>query len=196
MSACGGITIGSSYDCANPIAAGVNQRLLLINLDDIDAVTYDVTLTTLISDITLGAGRKAAFAFEGVRQSLNPQTAFVPQNVSVGYDHQIDFLVFDITQEQKDNLEKMALGKLVAIVENKNAVGNGNSVFEVFGLNVGLEVQSNVRINADLESAGAFQVSLKTSDNEGKEPKLPQSWFDTDYDTTKAKVDALLTPTV
>jgi len=193
MGACGGISIGAGYDCNNPITPGVNQRLLLINKDDIIGVTYDLTETSLITDITLDTG-KQAFAFQGVRQSLRPQSAFVPQTVSVGYDHQIDFLVFDISQAQKDNLEAMGLEKFVAVVQNINSPGNADALFEVFGLGVGMELQSNVRINSDLETGGAFSLQLKTSDNEGKESKMPQNWFDTDFATTKAKVDALLTP--
>ena len=36
---CAGIAIGSDYDCVNPIAPGVNQRLIIGNLDDIDTIT-------------------------------------------------------------------------------------------------------------------------------------------------------------
>lgn len=191
-SACGGITIGAAFDCDDPITPGVDQRLILVNKEDISAVTYDVTLTSLITGITLTA-LKTGFAFQGVRQALNPQYTFVPQTVSVGYDHQVDFMVFDISQAQKDNLEKMAMTKMVAIIENRNTTGNSNSVFEVYGLEVGLDMQTNVRIPADNETAGAFSISLMTSPNGGKEPKMPQSWWLTNYATTKALVDALLT---
>jgi len=190
---CLGITIGSDYDCLNPLTPGVDNTLILMNHEDIDIITYDITDTTTIADIGLKTG-KAAFEFDGIRQSLNPQYFFVPASVSVGYDHQIDFLTFDISQAQKDNLESMGLAKLVAIVQNRNAVGNGNTFFEAYGLGVGMEMITNVRIPSDLETAGAFSISLKTSDNEGKEPKLPQTWFATDFNTTEALVQALLTP--
>ncbi len=192
---CGGITIGSAYDCDDPIQSGVNQRLILMNLEDIDSVAYDVTLESLITDITMATGMQG-FVFQGVRQSLTAQSAFIPQTVSVGYDHQVDFLVFDISQLQKDNLEKMGLEKMVAVLENKNVAGNEDAFFEVFGLGAGLEMQTNVRINADVETQGAYALSLKTSDNEGKEGKMPQNWFATDYATTKVLVDALLMPAV
>lgn len=195
MAVCDGITIGSTYDCDNPITPGVNNRLLMGNTGDIASVTYDVTTITIITDITMNTG-KAMFAFNGIRQSLNPQYQFIPQTVSVGYDHQVDFLIFDISQAQKDNIEAMGLGKLTAVVENKNAPGNGDNFFEVYGLNAGMEMQTGGRIPMDLETQGAFNLSLKTSDNEGKEPKMPQTWFDTDYATTKVKVDALLTPAI
>lgn len=193
---CGGITLGAAYDCDSPIVPGVNQKLILGNKDDILSITYDVTTTTLITGITLKAGGKACYAFQGIRQSLKPQYQFAPQTVIAGYDHQIDFMVFEITQAQKDNLERMGLEKLFAVVENMNAAGNGNSIFEVYGLKAGLELQTNVRIPADTETGGAFSLSLLTSPNGGKEPKMPQSWFITNYTTTLAAVTALLTPTL
>jgi hypothetical protein len=192
-SACGGISVGAAYNCANPIVPGTTARLLLGNLGDISAVTYNGTLTTLIEGITMKS-TKRCWVFEGIRQSLAPSYELVPGAVSVGYMHMVNFLAFDITQAAKDNYEKMSLGKMFAIVENKNAIGNGNSVFEVYGLNVGLEANSIVRNVNDQESGGAFNISLQTPDGEGKEPKMPQSWWLTNYATTKALVDGLLTP--
>lgn len=192
MAACDGITIGSTFDCADPVTPGVDTRLLLGNKKDISVTTYT---STIITDITMKT-TKAMFAFEGIRQSLNPQYQFIPQTVSVGYDHQVDFIVFDISQLQKDNIEAMGLNKLFAVIENKNTAGNGDNFFEVYGLDVGMEMQTAGRIVMDLETQGAFSISLKTSDNEGKEPKMPQTWFVTDYDSTKVLVDALLTPAV
>jgi len=192
-SACGGITVGAAYDCNTPIVPGVNQRLILGNQGDIATILFDVVKPTLIKDITLKTG-KAAYAFDGVRQSLTPQYELIPGTVTVGYLHTVNFLAFDISQAAKDNYEKMALGKLFAVIENKNALGNGDSVFEVYGLQVGLEASAITRIPADTETGGAFTISLTTPEAEGKEPKMPQSWWDTDYATTLAKVEALLIP--
>jgi hypothetical protein len=192
-SACGGISAGADYDCDSPIVPGVNQRLILGNLDDVLSVTYDTTVTTLIKNITLKSG-KQAYSFEGIRQSLSPSYEMVPGATSIGYMHMVNFLAFQIDQSSKDNYEKMGLGKLFAVIENKNAQGNGNSLFEVYGLNVGMEANAITRNPSDVETSGAFSISLQTSENEGKEPKMPQSWFDTDYATTLAKVEALLTP--
>ena len=108
MAICAGITIGASYDCENPIQAGVNQRLIIGNLDDIDVITYNITNTYIIENILMKSA-SPTFAFEGVRRSLNPQYSLVPQTVSIGYDHILDFSVFDISAAQKENLEAMAI---------------------------------------------------------------------------------------
>lgn len=193
MAVCSGIVQGAEYSCESPIQPGVDQRLLLGNLDDIDTITYDVTNPYIITAITMKTG-KAMFAFDGVRRSLNPQYALSPQTVSVGYSHQVDFSVFDISPEQKENLEGMAVVPQFAIVENANDVGNGNNYFEVYGLGRGLEMSSNVRIPADSDTAGAFVITLITAEDGAKESKMPATFFDTDYSTTLAKVDGLLTP--
>ena len=196
--ACGSIGSGSNYPCApNGLSASVENRLILIDKDVYDraTVTFDMTLTSLITNIVLTQSGDAGYAFIGVRRSTRPQSAFVPQTVSIGYDHQVEFQIFDISQAQKDNIEKLALSRVVAIVQNANAPGNADSVFEVFGKDVGLEMQAGpMRINTDLETNGSYTINLKTSDDSGKEGKLPTSFSDGAFGTTKAKVDALLTP--
>lgn len=192
---CAGIVQGAVYDCENPIAPGVNQRLILGNLDDIDVITYNVTNTYIIESITM---KQAAptFAFEGVRRSLNPQYSLTPQTVSIGYTHLIDFSVFDISAAQKENLEAMAIKPQFAIIQNLNDAGNADNFFEVYGVTRGLDVLTNVRIPSDGDTAGAFVIQLSTPEEGGKENKMPATWFITDFATTLAAVDATLVPVV
>lgn len=196
-SACVGIDSGSSVDCDAPIVAGVNQELILIDKEVYDraTITEDVTTKNLITSITLTQVGDAAYSFQGIRKSLNPQSQFVPATVSQGWDHQVDFLIFDISQAQKNNIQKMAGSKMVAIIRNSNAEGNADSVFEIFGGGVGMEMQAGpARINGDLETNGAYTIALKTSDDFGKEPKLPNSYLVTDFAGTVAQIQTLLTP--
>jgi hypothetical protein len=189
---CGGISAGAAYDCDNPIQSGMDPRIWLANKADIASITVGAN-SSVITAITMESGG-AFYVFDGYRQSVNAEAAFVPQTVSSGYDHIVNLQVFDISSTQKLNLEKMALSKMVAIVENQNATGNDDTVFEVFGYGVGMEVETLTRINRDIETAGSFSIGLKTSDAEGKEAKLPLSFWDTDYATTLARIVALETP--
>ena len=165
MAVCGGITAGSAYDCDDPLISGMQPKVWLLNKSDIDTITYGAN-TSVVTAISLLAGGKASYVFDGYRQSANAEVEFVPQTLTSGYDHKLSLQVFDISSLQKLNLEKMALGKLVAIVENNNAVGNGDSVFEILGAGVGMEVETLTRINRDVETAGSFSVGLETSDND------------------------------
>ena len=191
MADCGGIIQGAAYSCDNPIVPGVVPDIILFNLKDIASVTYDAVETHIITDITL-VSTKQAWSFEGFRQSARPQYEYVKQQFSTAYNHMIDLQVFDITADQKKNLEAMALAKIVAVVQNLDKTDT--VPYEVYGLDVGLEINTLTRIAADLETAGSFSLQLMTPEDAGKEPKMPPSWWDTDYPTTKAKVDALLTP--
>jgi len=197
MSVCGGIVSGSVYDCTNPIVGGNNQNLILIDKEIFDraTITYDGSTDNLITNILLTEIGDVGYKFEGIRKSLNPQSAFVPSEVANGYDHQVDFLIFDVDQAQKNNIEKMAYGKQVAIVENTNVAGNGDSVFEVFGTNLGLEVQAGaMRITGDADTNGAYTISLKTSESAGKEQHLPNSLWAVNFAATKVIVNSLLVP--
>ena len=82
------------------------------------------------------------------------------------------------------------------MVEKVNAPGNGDSVFELFGAGAGMEMLTLTRLNRDQETGGTYSVVLKTSDESGKEPKLPLSFFDTDYATTLTKIITYETPAV
>ena len=192
---CAGITVGADYDCENPIAAGVNTRLIIGNLDDIASVSFNITNTYIIEDITMKS-TKATFAFEGVRRSVSPQYSLTPQTVSIGYSHQIDFSVFDISALQKENLEAMAISPQFAIVQNINDVGNDDTFFEVYGISRGLDVISNVRIPGDSDTGAAFVLTLQTPEEGGLENKMPATWFQTDFATTLGLVEATLTPAI
>lgn len=195
--ACAGITKGAAFDCSNPLVPGVNTRLLLANKDDVETFTFSVTPgeENVITGITMKSG-KAFFSFEGSRgtqNSVNPQYTLVRGTILPLYDHQIDYSVFDISASQKLNLEAMGNKQMVAIVQNAEDSGNQNNFFEVYGQGVGMVVTENTRIPGDADTAGAFVLQLKTPDD-GRETTMPPTFFTTDFTTTLAAVNALLTP--
>ena len=194
MAVCGGISAGISFDCANQVVSGTIPRVWLMNKTDIVSITEGAN-ASIASDIVLAAGGTASYLYEGYRQSVNPESAFIPGTLTAGYDHQLAIQVFKIDSLSKLELEKMSLNKIVAIVENVNTPGNGDSIFELFGADAGMEMLTLTRLNRDQETGGTYSVTLKTSDESGKEPKLPLSFFDTDYATTLAKIIGYETPT-
>ena len=193
MAECGGITIGGAYDCDNPLVPGLNPRVWLANYKDIESLTFDVTDKRLVTAIVFKTGG-ALYVYDGARQSTQAEVEFVPQTLSVGFKHTVNVQVFEIDSLQKLNLEKMCLGKMVAVVEHPNAIGNGNSVFEIFGGGVGMEVLTLTRISRDQETQGSYSLALATSDNEGQEASLALSMLATDYATTLALLIGYETP--
>ncbi len=194
MAACSGITIGAEYDCANPLKSGVNERLLVGNLDDIALITYNVTDTTVIEDITMKVGTEM-YAFEGVRSSVKPQVDLIATDVTVGFSHQVDFSIFEVNSDQKVNLQAMAARKQFAIYQNPKDSSLGDAVWEVMGVNSGLEATTVTRIAGDSATGGAYTVQLKTPTS-SNETGLPNSFFDTSIAATEVLIDALLVTAV
>ena len=161
MANCTGITIGSDYDCADPLKAKVNEALYVGNLADIATVTYDVTNPTLITAITLKQG-KQMYTFQGVRSTVKPQVDLVASEVTVGFSHQCDFSVFEVDAAQKENLQAMSTVSQFLIYQNPKDSSLGDAVWEVMGINSGLEMATLTRMPADGATGGAYTCQLKT----------------------------------
>jgi len=188
MASCAGITIAADYSCANPLKAGVNERLLIGNLDDINTITYDVVNTSVITGITMNVGT-SMYAFNGVRSSNKPDISLQADDFSVGFIHQMDFSVFEVDSDQKVNLQAMAAKKTFAIYQNPNDSSLGDAIFEVMGANSGLEMSTLNRQPASKD--GSYKIQIRTPEA-ASETSLPNSFFDTDFATTEGKINALV----
>lgn len=178
---CGTITIGSSPSCTDPLKSGTIPRLYLFNYDDVVSVTESATTPNLITAITL-ASNTVAHVFEGYKQDVKPtQEVIAPGNGANQLKHGLGFIVYEITQLQKNNLQKVIKGRFIAAVENK---GKENEAFEVYGLGSGMEIVPGVARDS-YANGGGYIIQLATPENEF-EPLLPQTIFTTDYATTLA----------
>jgi len=187
MGACS-IFQGSSYDCENPLKAGVAERLLIGNLADIESITYNITNTSVIENIVMKAGA-AMFAFEGVRSSNKPDISLVPDDLVTSFKHMIDFSAFEVDSQAKVNLQAMAVSKTFAIFQNPKDSSLVDSVWEVLGVSTGLEMSALNRLPASKD--GSYKIQLATPEA-ASETALPASFWDTDLATTQAAIDALL----
>ena len=191
--ACDGLVMGAAIDCADPLTPGIRKRLIGFNLEDIENVEYDLVNTNVVTDITLKTGTQG-WVFEGIKQSIIPSMELVNTPTASTWRHSIIQSIFDVSSEQKLNIQGMATKATVWIVENANDSSNADSIFEVYGLQRGLEALTITRSPVDTESGAAFVLELATPDEGGNEPVPVESWFETDYATTLALVDALLIP--
>jgi len=188
MSACAKITIGSEIDCDAPISGGTGTRMILVNFDDKGTAT--VTANGTITAMAL-TGATTGFVYEGQKLSHHPSYELVKKPFINMFKHQIEFLVFQYDQAMKADLQKLAKGKVFAIVENNYRGTAGETAFEVYGYNTGLFLEELKRDANDTDNQGA--ITLKLSSDEGAlESVLPQALFLTDYATTLAIVDSLL----
>jgi hypothetical protein len=170
---CGDITIGSQYDCEDPLYGGTKPRLLLINLDDISSFTTSTVTPHLITAFTLKTG-KVAHAFTGFKNSVLPswEKVSAPSGQAL-YRHMVNFFIYENTQVQKNNIQKLGNGKFIAIIQNSTIDDNA---FEVLGIGQGLELQDGA-INNKSENSGAYNLVLASAENQ-TEAKLPQTFFD------------------
>lgn len=183
MSLCGILTSGSQYDCNNPIQPGLLPQIILFNRTDI--IDYTV-VGNVITDINLKSG-KVGYLFETIRQGLDARFEKLDAGLQAGYSHQTTFQIHNISSEQKEEIRKLSLNKLVAVVFNQPVAGNDDSYFEIFGAQTGMQSLEITRGNRDLETAGAFNIILETPEDV-RESKIPYTFFDTDYTTSLNKL--------
>ena len=188
---CGTITSNLSVNCSNPLQAGAEDTLYLINREDwLDAaITLNGTNDQIIENIVLASG-KVAYTYQGKNNSIVPKYELVKQTYAEVYNHEINLKVFDVSPTAKEQLELLAKGQMVAIVHNKYKGTSGNAAFEVYGADAGLVCTQNIREVSPTDTGGAFYLILK-SDETAMEPHMPKTVFITDYATTKAIVEGL-----
>lgn len=188
---CGKIAQDQLYDCNNPIFGGAESTIYIFNREDVDVITRDVTNPLLITALTLKAGARG-YRYEGMNKSTAPQVDLVKGDYSTRFNHIVNFLVFKNTAETKQEIAKMAVGSFFVIIENK--MKSGDSVFEIYGLDQGLELAAQtIRNINDAASGGAWTLQL-ASVADTEEPRPPASFFVTDLAATRAAITALTTP--
>lgn len=192
MAVCGSITADVLKNCDNPLVGGTKDRLLLFNHADISSVLKDVSNELIIEDIIQAVGTKAQ-QIEGYNGSHNHNFSLAKRKYRDVYDHSGKLIILDISPATKKIIDDMAGGRYVALYENNHKGAAGNSAFEVLGIDVGLELTSLTRASDDDDNDGGFVLELKTPESgNGKESRMPATFFKTDYATTKALVDGYL----
>jgi hypothetical protein len=191
---CGKITDDIFNNCDETLIGGVRDRLILFNTDDIDngSITRNTSNGQIIEGITLPSSPQArGFVFEGQNNSIDASTSLSKGRYSVGYIHRLVFRIFTNSPAVKEQLEAMAKGKVVAIVQNNFQGASGQGAFEISGLEAGLEVIELTSDKSDADTQGAYVVTLSTNE-QFREGHLPATAFLTDFETTRDWIEALL----
>ncbi len=190
MAICGKLIQNMLYDCTNPVIGGVESVVYLFNRSDIAAYVRDTVNPQIITGITL-VGTAKGFRYEGYNTSVKPKTTFIKKDYSARYDHMVDFVIFAKGSAVKAEIEKLGTNRVVAVIENIHK--SGDSAFEIFGTDLGLELTTVKSDPNDSNSEGAYELNL-TSPANFKEPHMPATLFSTDYASTKTALLALITP--
>ena len=183
------------------MVAGVKDKIWLINLEDIDkdSCVFKTGDELVLESIILNTASpaKTAFTLEGKNYSNDYDVALVKGKYNNAYDHNLMFRIFDNDPDVKNWVHNACNGaKFVIVVENnynnKSKVGTpGDSVFEVLGWELGLEISEATRNTIDADTKGGW-VLKATCDETNKEPLPPLTFFKTDLATTRGLLDALV----
>ena len=190
---CGTIRTGSTLDCRTPLAGGIggDSRLVLYNLSEV-SFTESAATPGLITAITMASGA-SGYAFQGYKTSLKPSVDTALAGLGqTQYKHRTQFMVFENSQLAKNNIQNLANGRYVAIIENN---GKNSNSFEIYGLTIGLEIKPQ-KIRDLGENGAAYLLLLETPETD-LEPLLPQTFFITSYTASLTALNVtLFLPTV
>lgn len=171
MAVCANLASSLAFDCDNPLVSGVDASLLyLINRSDIASFTEDGTNKQIITGITLKTGSKQAYLWEGINNSVRPNT----QTLTDGYfpwqfQHTVEYRIFDRTPATELQVRNQVASDLVAIYVRK-----GDNI-KIMGLDSGLN--NNTFTLDEYEEQSAIVMTLTTdTDNGDFEPYLPRTF--------------------
>lgn len=187
----GEITAGFLFDCDAPPIAGIEQKLVLINVEDVTSIVDAVAPLnkSQITDIILAA-TKTGYEVQGVKQVLNFTNSLdAPETSSNGVIHSLSLRVFTPSVEARAEINNFIQGsKVFAVVERKNKGTDKVDAFLFFGQRHGL-ILSELTDDAN-ENDGTIGLVLSTPPGL-REPFLPKVYLDTDYATSKTAFDNL-----
>ena len=188
---------GISPSCDDPLVQGVEQRGVIINRDDIDfsAAVFNATRKNVIETIALKAGKKA---YEVVVMGSTPftgtNTALATGTYRNTFTNTVSIVILDNGPDVCENvIDGLANGEFVVILENKfkglqKEENPGDPAFQVYGWYQGLRASEMTNDKYSEDTDGGWAVSLQ----ETRAPKSGVFLFKTDYETTAAAVESLV----
>jgi hypothetical protein len=191
---CGQITAGFARDCDNKPIAGVKPRAIYLNIQDIASVTRDATNPLIVTGITLKSG-KQGYAWEVYKRGHKPNFIQVDDDYGTMYRHQVPTSIQIWDNATKAQIEGLATGYGVMIMENLQQ--SGDARFEIYGLEAGLRSQDGA--TRDLAANGGVFTTTMANDEDVLESRPPASFAVSSgspaaysYSATLAAVEALL----
>lgn len=185
-----GITAGITNSCSKPPSRGLETEAYVFNRKDV-SFTVDGSNPVLITAIT-NASTKQAYKITSYRQDIDAGFDLVLQdNLPEKYAHYFKVEPWDENSAQVKNLDN--LEDIFVVVERKGNASkdSGDGAFQIYGLYMGLFKSSASQRANDNDGASVYEFTSREGEQETHSKYI---FFDTDYETTKAALEALLTP--
>lgn len=174
--------------CGKPAIAGTAARVILISYSDVDKAKSAVT-DNVISSLILKAGAT------GYEVDSLPNATVGSDTINAGtylktHQHNVVVRIFKKSEAAKKFVNGLTNARVIAIVENNDTGDNGDTKYEVYGWDSGLEL-TEITVTTEMTDGVAYQVTLANG-TIAQEGSLPMSLFNTDEATTDLMVEGLL----
>lgn len=174
--------------CGKPAIAGTTARVILISYSDIDK-SKSVVSDSIISSLILKAGAT------GYEVDSLPNATVGSDTINAGtylktHQHNVVVRIFKKSEAAKKFVNGLTNARVIAIVENNDTGDNGDTKYEVYGWDSGLEL-TEITVTTEMTDGVAYQVTLANG-TIAQEGSLPMSLFNTDEKTTDLMVDGFL----
>lgn len=170
-SICDEITDDIVVNCDNQPVGGVKPTMYVMNLNDIEAVTYDATNPLIVTGITMKDGKKA-FKYEVFKRGHKPRFTKVNGEYGDRYRHEVDTSIQ--VWDNKTKAQVMGLFGSAVVVIFENLQAQGDARFEIYGITTGLYVADGATRNLN-ENEGVLTYTLGSEDG-ALEPKIPHTF--------------------
>lgn len=174
--------------CGKPAIAGTTARVILLSYSDVDK-SKSVVTDNVISSLILKAGAT------GYEVDSLPNATVGSDTINAGtylktHQHNVVVRIFKKSEAAKKFVNGLTNARVIAIVENNDTGDNGDTKYEVYGWDSGLEL-TEITVTTEMTDGVAYQVTLANG-TIAQEGSLPRSLFNTDEKTTDLMVDGLL----
>lgn len=174
--------------CGKPAIAGTTARVILISYSDADK-SKSVVTDNVISSLILKAGAT------GYEVDSLPNATVGSDTINAGtylktHQHNVVVRIFKKSEAAKKFVNGLTNARVIAIVENNDTGDNGDTKYEVYGWDSGLEL-TEITVTTEMTDGVAYQVTLANG-TIAQEGSLPMSLFNTDEKTTDLMVNGLL----
>ena len=174
--------------CGKPAIAGTAARVILVSYSDADK-SKSVVSDNVISSFILKAGAT------GYEVDSLPNATVGSDTINAGtylktHQHNVVVRIFKKSEAAKKFVNGLTNARVIAIVENNDTGDNGDTKYEVYGWDSGLEL-TEITVTTEMTDGVAYQVTLANG-TIAQEGSLPMSLFNTDEKTTDLMVNGLL----
>lgn len=174
--------------CGRPAIAGTTSRVILISYSDVDK-SRSVVTDNVISSLILKVGAT------GYEVDSLPNATVGSDTINAGtylktHQHNVVVRIFKKSEAAKRFVNGLTSARVIAIVENNDTGDNGDTKYEVYGWDSGLEL-TEITVTTEITDGIAYQVTLANG-TIAQEGSLPMSLFNTDEKTTDLMVEGLI----